>query len=56
MPVLAVGAEGALGALVPEQAHKYADDVTGAVIPGGHWIPEEAPEILLQRLLPFLDK
>jgi len=47
MPVLAVGAEGALGELVPEQAQKYADDVTSAVVPGGHWIAEEAPEILL---------
>jgi len=56
MPVLAVGAEGALGELVPEQAQKYADDVTSAVVPGGHWIAEEAPEILLGHLLPFLNK
>jgi pimeloyl-ACP methyl ester carboxylesterase len=56
MPVLAVGAEGALGELVPEQAQKYADDVTSAVVPGGHWIAEEVPEILLGHLLPFLDK
>jgi len=56
MPVLAIGAEGALGELVPEQAQKYADDLTGAVVPGGHWIPEEAPEILLEHLLPFLGK
>ncbi|MFC0431815.1 alpha/beta fold hydrolase [Kutzneria buriramensis] len=54
MPVLAIGAEGALGEIVPDQARKYAHDVTGAVIPGGHWIPEEAPEILLEHMLPFL--
>jgi pimeloyl-ACP methyl ester carboxylesterase len=56
MPVLAIGADGALGELVPEQAQKYADDVTGAVVASGHWLPEEAPEILLEHLLPFLGK
>ena len=55
MPALAIGAK-AHGELVPEQAQKYADDVTSAVVPGGHWIAEEAPEILLGHLLPFLNK
>jgi hypothetical protein len=32
----------------------YADDVTGAVFPCGHWVAEESPELLLQNLLPFL--
>ena len=54
MPVLAVGAEGALGKLVPEQAQQYASDLTSVVVPGGHWIAEEAPEVLLGHLLPFL--
>ena len=56
MPVLAIGAEGALGAIVPDQARHYATDVTGVVVSGGHWIPEEVPEVLLGHLLPFLDK
>jgi pimeloyl-ACP methyl ester carboxylesterase len=54
MPVLAIGAEGALGQLVPDQAQAYADHVTGAVLPCGHWVAEEIPDILLEHLLPFL--
>jgi pimeloyl-ACP methyl ester carboxylesterase len=54
MPVLAIGAEGALGQVVPDQAQAYATNVTGAVLPCGHWVAEEIPEILLEHLLPFL--
>ena len=54
MPVLAIGGEGALGQIVPDQARAYARDVTGIVLPCGHWIAEEIPEILLEHLLPFL--
>jgi haloacetate dehalogenase len=32
----------------------YATNVTGAVLPCGHWVAEEIPEILLEHLLPFL--
>jgi haloacetate dehalogenase len=31
-----------------------ADDVSGEALPCGHYIPEEAPEALLARALPFL--
>jgi pimeloyl-ACP methyl ester carboxylesterase len=54
MPVLAVGGEGALGHVVPDQARAYAKDVTGVVLPCGHWVAEEAPGALLEHLLPFL--
>jgi haloacetate dehalogenase len=33
----------------------WADDVTAARVPGGHFVPEEAPEELLAVLRPFLD-
>ena len=33
----------------------WADDVTAARVPGGHFVPEEAPEELLAVLQPFLD-
>jgi haloacetate dehalogenase len=33
---------------------KVADDVSGEALPCGHYIPEEAPEALLARVLPFL--
>lgn len=33
---------------------QVADDVAGEALPCGHYIPEEAPEILLARALPFL--
>ena len=54
MPVLAIGGEGALGQAIPDQMQLYADDVTGAVLPCGHWVAEESPELLLKHLLPFL--
>jgi pimeloyl-ACP methyl ester carboxylesterase len=54
MPVLAIGAEGAIGQVVPDQAQAYADDVTGVVVPCGHWVAEEIPDVLLEHLLPFL--
>ena len=54
MPVLAVGGKGAPGQVIPDQAQLYAGDVTGAVLPCGHWVAEESPELLLEPLLPFL--
>ena len=47
MPVLAVGAEGALGELVPEQAQKYADD--GVRLHQRYQIPVEIGYIGLYR-------
>ncbi len=33
----------------------YADDVRGAALPCGHYLPEELPEETLRRLVDFLD-
>ncbi|MEU8660724.1 alpha/beta fold hydrolase [Actinoplanes philippinensis] len=55
MPVLAIGADHSLGAVVETQVRQYATDVTGAVIAGsGHWIYEEHPQEMTDRLLSFL--
>ena len=37
-----------------EEWRRVADDVRGGPLPCGHYIPEEAPEQLLDRVLPFL--
>jgi pimeloyl-ACP methyl ester carboxylesterase len=55
MPVLAVGAQGSLGDLVPNQIRRYATDMTGIVIEDcGHWIYQEQPQQILERLRQFL--
>jgi len=33
---------------------RVADDVKGGALPCGHYIAEEAPDMLLERVLPFL--
>jgi haloacetate dehalogenase len=38
---------------VAEWKH-FSDNVSGHSLPCGHYIPEEAPELLLERVLPFL--
>jgi haloacetate dehalogenase len=38
----------------PEVWRAWADDVTGARVPGGHFVPEEAPRELVELLVPFL--
>lgn len=57
MPVLVLGgAEGrGRGKLAIESWRRVADNVQGGVLEGaGHWLPEEKPRELLDRLLPFL--
>lgn len=54
MPVLAMGGESALGGLMGEMLSTVADDVTGAIAPCGHYVPEEAPGYLVERLKTFL--
>jgi haloacetate dehalogenase len=52
-PVLALwGAEGAVGRNFDVLAswREWADDVRGGAVPGGHYVPEEAPAELLERL------
>ncbi|MEV5842765.1 alpha/beta hydrolase [Streptomyces sp. NPDC051985] len=55
MPVLAIGADGSLGASVAQQVRHYATHVTPAVVAdSGHWIYEEHPEETTAMLLRFL--
>ncbi|MBB2940705.1 pimeloyl-ACP methyl ester carboxylesterase [Actinoplanes lutulentus] len=55
MPVLAIGADHSLKSFIETQAKEYATNVTGAVIANsGHWIYEEHPEEMTERLLSFL--
>jgi haloacetate dehalogenase len=55
-PLLVVtGADEAQLADAPDVWAAWADDVTAARVPGGHFFPEEAPDELLAVLLPFLD-
>ncbi|MGW1888353.1 alpha/beta fold hydrolase [Streptomyces sp. NPDC001970] len=55
MPVLAIGAQYSLGQSVPDQVRRYATNVTGEVVPNsGHWLYEEQPTEMTNRLLAFL--
>jgi pimeloyl-ACP methyl ester carboxylesterase len=55
MPVLAIGGELSYGGLVAESLKPLAEDVEGVVLPGtGHWVAEQAPELLLAALTEFL--
>lgn len=56
-PMLALwGAEGVIGQCFDPLAEwrRWSDAVTGHALPCGHYIPEEAPEALLDAALPFL--
>lgn len=55
-PVLAMGGEKSFGEFVEVLAHKFADNVTTAiVVPGsGHFIPEEKPRAVTDAMLKFL--
>ncbi len=55
MPVLAIGGELWMGAVMKPMFERVAQDVTGAVIPDcGHFVPEEAPEALAALILDFV--
>jgi pimeloyl-ACP methyl ester carboxylesterase len=54
IPVLAIGAEGIMGQMVHDQLVRYATDVTGDLAPTGHWVAEEDPAYLTERLLSFV--
>jgi len=57
MPLLALwGEQGVVGRCFEPIAEwkRVADDVQGGALPCGHYIAEEAPELLLGRVLPFL--
>ena len=56
-PLLALwGEQGVIGKLLDplEAWNKVATDVRGKALPGGHYIAEEMPDILLEEVLPFL--
>lgn len=56
MPVLGLGGDASMGALIVPHLRLVADDVRGGVIAdAGHWLVEERPEAVLEWLLPFLD-
>ena len=57
VPVLHLnGAEDPLTRGVPQHWRRYADDMRLELIPDcGHFIPEERPDELLDRLIPFLE-
>lgn len=57
-PMLALwGADGAVGKCFDPLAEwqPLAADVRGKALPCGHYIPEEAPQLLLDETLPFLE-
>jgi len=57
MPVLALGGEASLGEIPLRQMREVADDVRGGVVQRcGHWIPEERPDELVQRLQEFFSE
>jgi haloacetate dehalogenase len=52
--LLVTGKEERQLADAPEIWRRWAGDVTAAEVPGGHFVPEEAPAELLAALLDFL--
>jgi pimeloyl-ACP methyl ester carboxylesterase len=56
MPVLAVGGEKSMGALMPAFAKAVATNVQGIVIPdSGHWLLDENPDATITALVNFLN-
>ena len=56
MPVLGFAGELACAGAVEEQLRRVASDLSCAIIPDcGHFVPEEAPDALLELLTPFLE-
>jgi haloacetate dehalogenase len=52
--LLVTGREEAQLSDAPEVWRRWADDVTAYEVPGGHFVPEEAPAELVETLLEFL--
>ena len=56
MPVLALGGEASFRSLPINDMETVATDVDGEVVErAGHWIPEERPDYLVDRLTSFLE-
>jgi pimeloyl-ACP methyl ester carboxylesterase len=57
MPVLAVGAESGVGAILLDTMRLVATDVRGCVFAGcGHYMPEEAPRAVAEQIIRFMGK
>ncbi len=55
LPVLVIGGSTGIGQGAANSMKLVADDVRSVVIAGsGHWIAEEAPDVVLAALTPFL--
>jgi pimeloyl-ACP methyl ester carboxylesterase len=55
MPVLALGGERGASGFVAQAMQYMAEHVEGGVIPNaGHWIADEQPQVLTERLLSFI--
>ncbi len=55
MPVLALGAETGVGAMLADTMRLVAADVRGGTVAGcGHYTPEERPGTVAQALIRFL--
>lgn len=55
LPVLAVGGAKGIGEGVANTMRLVADNVQSVIIPdSGHWVAEEAPDPLLEAVIPFL--
>jgi pimeloyl-ACP methyl ester carboxylesterase len=54
MPVLAIGGEESGRENAANAMKLVADNVQTAVLPGGHWVAEQAPQELLAQLTSFL--
>jgi pimeloyl-ACP methyl ester carboxylesterase len=55
MPMLVLSGEKAGGPFLIEQAKLVASDVRGQIVPGaGHWLVEEAPEIVIPAIRDFV--
>ncbi len=55
MPILALGGEGAVGEALYKALKAKAGQTQGGALPGvGHYIPEEAPQLFVDRLLDFI--
>jgi haloacetate dehalogenase len=52
--LLVTGREEAQLADAPEVWRRWADDIQAQEVPGGHFVPEEAPAELAEALLDFL--
>jgi pimeloyl-ACP methyl ester carboxylesterase len=56
MPMLVLTGEKASGNGLIDQARLVATNVRGVVVPGsGHWLMEEAPQIVIPELVTFLN-